>query len=973
MATANKVEINVTADPSQAVAGLGTVKNALADAGQKGASSADQINSAWSVLGSKSFADVQAEVKKVNAALDVVRANSKNPLEIKAATEAAQAKIKSLEDGLNTAKTSAGGLGSAFGQIGPLIAGAFTGRELVKTITDADSLKRGLVSIAGSTKAAEAELAFIKKTSNELGLELSSTGKAYLQLTAATKGTEIEGSKTRDIFTAVSRAMSQLGKSSAETENALRAVSQIASKGTVSMEELRGQLGEALPGAMKAAADGMGVTVQELDKMVSSGSVLAKDLLPKLALSLDKIYATGGRPDGLTAEFNRFKNKVSEVAIELGESGLTKALSDTAIAGAQTVGVLGKAFVGLGKGIGEVAAAVVTLDFKPIAEDIGLTRRAAGDFNNVMFDALGNVIGQSEQAQVAVEGLTGGVQATAVASSDAGNAAKEAFRKTEIAATNADDGLSRTAKNAVAEFDKLTAGGDTAAEAVAKIGKDFDLGNVPGIKDAAGVLGKLANDGKVSAQEFKNAWTNSLKGVDLVDFEKKAREAFTGPLADAKVLQQAIDAGLREAVKRAGLDFAVISGGMGAAATSAIADTQSIINNLDGLKKQGVDTAQVLTASIGKSINTADSAKAIDTVKQQIESLRKTLGDKLTDGLLDQATTKAKELAAALDAAKPGVNSLAEAMKTLGITTDESLRKTAATSKEAYDAMRESGKASARELSAGFQKAANDAIEANKGIAPSWVLAEAGARGFELAADNAGKTTVRAMGAAGNAVDGLRTKVQAATVDFEKQAKTLDDLNSKYGQGNADSSFKTAKVGSGEGSVLGTDRASRLAGQNAVDNSLIYTLKEKARKGTLTAKDVDDLKGVIAALDQNEQVFRDLDRYNPGGISTEASRARQENQVTRRLFQDQVNILGGDGGGGLASAPPVRYTPPGVAAPAPVATPAPTPAPAPTTGSAQTFHVRFELPGGQTSQVDVSSERDAQTLMQTLRNARLAA
>ena len=508
--------------------------------------------------------------------------------------------------------------------------------------------------------------------------------------------------------------------------------------------------------------------------------------------------------------------------------------------------------------------------------------------------------------------------------------------------------LSVAARASIGEFTKLTKEGSTAAEAIAKIGKDFDLSNAPGIKNATAVLDKLLADGQLTAGQFQKAWGDALKGADLAVFETQARAAFAGTAREAERLAQVMEATLREAVKRTGLDFAVISGGMGAAARSAINDTDSIVRGLDGLKKQGVDTGQVLTASIGKSINAADSVKAIDTVKQQIESLRKTLGDKLTDGLLDQATAKAKELTAALDAAKPGINSVAEAMKTLGITSDESLKKTAATSQEAYETLRQSGTSSARELGAAFAKAADDAIEANKGIAPSWVQAQAGARGYEVAVDDAGKTTVRAMGAAGSSVDSLRTKVQAATVDFEKQAAALDVINAKYGQGKADRDFKNAAVGSGNGSVTGANRDQRLAGQNAVDNSLVYSLKEKSRKGTLTAKDADDLRNVITALDQNEQVFRDLDRYNPGGISTEGLRSRQENQVTRRLFQDQLNNFGG-GGDGFNNKPQSNSQ-----------------------ANTRTVNVNIRNQDGTTSTVQ-TDDAGAQALIKTLQNARLAA
>jgi tape measure domain-containing protein len=909
MATSNKVEIDVTADTSQAVTALGDVKQELSNAGKAGGTSAEQIKAAWGVLGTRSFSEVKAEVNKVNAALDAVKANSKNPLEIKAATEAARAKIQSLEDGLKSAKSSAGGLGAAFGQIGPLIAASFTGRELIQTITQADSLKRGLVAIAGSTKAAESELAFIKKTSNELGLELNSTGQAYLQLTAATKGTAIEGQKTRDIFTSVSRAMSALGKSTAETENALRAVSQIASKGTVSMEELRGQLGEALPGALKAAADGMGVTTQELIKMVESGGVLAKDLLPKLAESLDKIYANGGPPDSLIAQFNRFKNKVSEVGIELGESGLTKALGDVAVVGAQAVGVLGKGFVGVGKGIGEVAGAVATLNFKPLIEDV------KSAFNDTAKSATG--VGD--------------------ASVEAGNVSKQAFRQLEIAARNADDGLSRAAKNSLNEFEKFKAGGDTAAEAVAKIGKGFDLSTEPGIKDAAAVLAKLSNDGRISAEQFQKAWADNLKGVNLADFEAKARKAFSGPQEDLKALQQAIDSGLREAIKRTGLDFAVISGGMGTAARSAINDTEAIVKGLDSLKQQGVDTGRVLNVSIGKSINTADSAKAIEVVKQQIESLRKTLGDKVADGLLQQATDKAKELALALDGVKPGINSVAEAMKTLGITSDESLRKTAATAHEAYDTLFQSGKASARELQDAFSKYADTAIKANGGVASEALKSEAAMRGLSVQSGSTGDSISKAMNGAQGSVKSLGDQVQLTTEQLKQQAAEIDAINSKYGQGEADRKNKYAALK--KGSTLTKDDL------RAVDNGGLFSLQQKRASGTLSGDDLKTAEAAFNAASVNKEVFD----KNSTAFSTEGARSILESYNSARLLLEEIRGLAGKSNLAGAKTPSAN-----------------------TNSASRTVNIQLKAPDGSTQTVQ-TDEAGAQALMKTLRSASLSA
>jgi len=71
------------------------------------------------------------------------------------------------------------------------------------------------------------------------------------------------------------------------------AIEQMSSKGVVSMEELRRQLGEHIPGAFGIAARSMGKTQEEFNKMVKNGEVMSKDFLPKFAKQLDKELGSG--------------------------------------------------------------------------------------------------------------------------------------------------------------------------------------------------------------------------------------------------------------------------------------------------------------------------------------------------------------------------------------------------------------------------------------------------------------------------------------------------------------------------------------------------------------------------------------------------------------------------------------------------------------------------------------------------------
>lgn len=293
--------------------------------------------------------------------------------------------------------------------LGPLLAGAFSTANFVKTIAEAESLDRSFQQIFGSAGKAAEEMDFIRATANRLGLENLALAKSYQSLSASTKGTTLEGQSTRDVFEAVARAMSTLGKSTADTDRALVAISQIASKGAASMEELRGQLGEALPGAMKAAADGAGLTVEQLVEMVSSGKVLAGDIIPALTKGLNDLYGKAAPPQNITSEWARLKNVLSETAIAIGEGGASKGLTKTLSVAALAAQGFTAVFDVMGTAVGESAAAIATGNYevsegeaqvekyanalRKTAETAGLVEKAQSGLNST----------QGESAKTAAE------------------------------------------------------------------------------------------------------------------------------------------------------------------------------------------------------------------------------------------------------------------------------------------------------------------------------------------------------------------------------------------------------------------------------------------------------------------------------------------------------------------------------------------------------------------------------------------
>jgi tape measure domain-containing protein len=220
-----------------------------------------------------------------------------------------------------TAPKSGGLLSGLIGQIGIAAAGFFTLQKAYQFFTDglknaADlaGIKNGFVALAGSAEAGAAEFQFIDDKAKTLGLDLLSTADSYKLLFASAKEAGLGIDQTRAIFSAITAEAKVLGISNAKVENSLRAVSQMLGKGVVSSEELRRQLGEALPDATAQAAKALGVTTAELDKMLKSGKILSADFLPKFAAQLQKTYggATADAATQLQSNLNRISNSYTK-------------------------------------------------------------------------------------------------------------------------------------------------------------------------------------------------------------------------------------------------------------------------------------------------------------------------------------------------------------------------------------------------------------------------------------------------------------------------------------------------------------------------------------------------------------------------------------------------------------------------------------------------------------------------------------
>jgi len=235
---------------------------------------------------------------------------------------------KQFNDDLAKTKSNLGGFGDQLNSLKQQVIGAFAvssliafGKEAVATAAKIEGIGNSLKFITGSSANAEKTMAYLRELSNRLGLEFESTAQAFKLFAGATTQAGMTLGQTKSIFESVSKAVTTMGLSADDANGVFLALSQIMSKGKVSAEELRSQIGERIPGAFTIAAKSIGVTEQQLNKMLEQGQVISKDFLPKFAKQLEKDLGGGAEnaANSTQAALNRLKNSFDEFLLYAGQ------------------------------------------------------------------------------------------------------------------------------------------------------------------------------------------------------------------------------------------------------------------------------------------------------------------------------------------------------------------------------------------------------------------------------------------------------------------------------------------------------------------------------------------------------------------------------------------------------------------------------------------------------------------------------
>lgn len=242
---------------------------------------------------------------------------------------------------------------------------------------------------------------FIQDLTQITGMDTTETQAQFASFGAsATTTMGLEGSE--ELFKNLTGYARLMGRSDEQIQRALTAVSQMASKGQVMAEELKGQLSEALPGATQAFAKALGLTEKQLFDKMKNGDVKASDALPKFAKELgSQIDSRGGWKaiqDSTQTMLGNLKNTWNNSLTDIFR-GSENGLQDFTRSLTTLLNSLGGSGKTLGESLGNIMSSMssgvdsltdISYKVRAFFDEVTLAYRGLTDEQKKVVDALGS-------------------------------------------------------------------------------------------------------------------------------------------------------------------------------------------------------------------------------------------------------------------------------------------------------------------------------------------------------------------------------------------------------------------------------------------------------------------------------------------------------------------------------------------------------------------------------------------------------
>lgn len=274
--------------------------------------SANKISSEFDKISNKgkSMGASINELRKRLEAVNQVRFSTHLTREFDIATKAAIKLERQIDKLENKGKSNSGG------GIGSLISTAaiiYGAQDILASGIKQKQIS-GAINFATGGMGAEAT-SRVRNINDKYGLSNEAGMEGFKTIAGGTRNLGYSLNDQVNIYKGVGAGVAAMGLTAEQAKLSFLALGQMASKGKVSAEELRGQLGEQIPGALGIAARALGVTQSKLNDMLQQGEIMSKDFLPKFAAQMQKEFgeAAANMADSPQAKLNRLSNAILDV------------------------------------------------------------------------------------------------------------------------------------------------------------------------------------------------------------------------------------------------------------------------------------------------------------------------------------------------------------------------------------------------------------------------------------------------------------------------------------------------------------------------------------------------------------------------------------------------------------------------------------------------------------------------------------
>lgn len=262
---------------------------------------------------------------------------------------------------------------------------------------------------------------FVKNLANNTGVDQIETLSSFAKFSAGAG--DMNADQKESLFSNVIGTSRLMGLNTEEINGILKAFEQMASKGKIQAEELRGQLGDRMAGAFQLFARSLGMTTEELDKAMKNGKVLSKDVLPKVSAEMGNMIAKAGGWEKIInstqTQLGRLSNSWNN-NLALMFDGSQEGLTDFTRSLTTLVGSLGGTSKSLGESLGDLMKSMsngiddlTTISYKVQGyfDRVTLIYRELNDTQKAVADGLANGLLSSLKGLAGIVAVRSGIGA----------------------------------------------------------------------------------------------------------------------------------------------------------------------------------------------------------------------------------------------------------------------------------------------------------------------------------------------------------------------------------------------------------------------------------------------------------------------------------------------------------------------------------------------------------------------------------